>query len=87
MEIVIKIACKDEKGLVHKITGVLFEKLLNVTSTNEFVDELSNRFFMRISFTGHCEMEMLKSEIALLLPEFASVEVIPPFLKKKLLYW
>jgi len=82
METVIKISCKDEKGLVHKITGVLFEKLLNVTCTNEFVDELSNRFFMRISFTGLCEIEKLKNEIELLLPEFSMVEVIPPQLKK-----
>jgi formyltetrahydrofolate deformylase len=82
METVIKISCKDEKGLVHKITGVLFEKLLNVTCTNEFVDELSNRFFMRISFTGLCEIEKLKNEIELLLPEFSMVEVIPPQMKK-----
>jgi len=44
METVIKIACQDEKGLVHKITGILFEKLLNVTRTNEFVDEAFNQF-------------------------------------------
>ncbi len=82
METVIKIACKDEKGLVHKITGVLFDKLLNVTCTNEFVDELSNRFFMRISFSGNCHLDELKKEIESFLPEFSSVEVIPPYLKK-----
>ncbi len=82
METVIKIACKDEKGLVHKITGVLFEKLLNVTRTNEFVDEPSNRFFMRISFSGNCDLIELKNQIIRLLPEDSTVEVIPPFSKK-----
>lgn len=82
METVIKITCKDEKGLVHNITGVLFNKLLNVTRTDEFVDEVSNSFFMRISFTGTCDVGSLKNEILELLPTDAKVEVIPPTLKK-----
>ncbi|MFM6948531.1 MAG: formyltetrahydrofolate deformylase [Aquirufa sp.] len=82
METVIKIACSDEKGLVHKITGVLFDKLLNVTRTNEFVDEPSNRFFMRISFTGHCDIGELRNQMIDLLPAQSIVEIIPPFLKR-----
>ena len=73
METVIKIACKDEKGLVHKITGVLFAKLVNVTQTNEFVDEVSDRFFMRISFTGFTDIKYLKQEIQAILPLEAQV--------------
>lgn len=82
METVIKIACRDEKGLVHKITGLLFEKLLNVTRTNEFVDESSNRFFMRISFTGTCDTFDLKNQMVNLLPPDSIVDVISPFLKR-----
>ena len=85
METVIKIACKDEKGLVHKITGVLFAKLVNVTQTNEFVDEVADRFFMRVSFTGIADVKSLRQEIIAVLPADAEVEVIPPAKKRVLI--
>lgn len=85
METIIKIACKDEKGLVHKITGILFEQLVNVTQTNEFVDEESDRFFMRISFTGPCDLALVQSQLLDLLPEQADVEIIPPKQKRVLI--
>lgn len=78
METIIKISCRDEKGLVHKITGVLFRKLLNVTQTNEFADEHTNRFYMRVSFTGDAAIEELKSEFSNILPDDAIIQIIPP---------
>jgi formyltetrahydrofolate deformylase len=82
METIIKIACQDEKGLVHKITGILFQKLLNVTRTNEFVDELTDHFFMRVSFTGTCDLASLNHELAAVLPSGAQVDIIPPKTKR-----
>lgn len=82
METIIKISCHDEKGLVHKITGVLFDQKVNVTQTNEFVAEDSERFFMRISFTGTCDVDLVKKQIIDLLPENSLVEIIPPKKKK-----
>lgn len=82
METVIKIACPDEKGLVHKITGILFQKLLNVTRTNEFVDEVTDHFFMRVSFTGSCDLGALRHELFAVLPSLATVEIIPPVTKR-----
>ena len=85
METVIKIACQDEKGLVHKITGILYEKLLNVTRTNEFVDEAFNQFFMRISYVGDCDIQPLKNELFAVLPKDARVDIIPPAAKRVVL--
>lgn len=85
METIIKIACKDEKGLIHKITGILFEQLVNVTRTNEFVDEESDRFFMRISFTGLCDLALVQDQLYSILPEQAEVEIIPPKQKRVLI--
>jgi formyltetrahydrofolate deformylase len=85
METVIKIACQDEKGLVHKITGILFEKLLNVTRTNEFVDEAFNQFFMRVSYVGNCDIEQLNAELKAVLPTDATVDIIPPAVKRVVL--
>jgi formyltetrahydrofolate deformylase len=85
METVIKIACQDEKGLVHKITGILFDKLLNVTRTNEFVDEAFNQFFMRVSYVGNCDIDQLHAELRAVLPTDATVEIIPPAVKRVVL--
>ena len=82
METIIKITCSDQKGLVHQITGVLFEQKVNVTQTNEFVVEESERFFMRISFTGDCDIPFIQSSLQKLLPLDAKIEIIPPIQKK-----
>jgi len=82
METVIKISCSDEKGLVHKITGVLYEQHVNVTQTNEFVEQASNRFFMRILFTGDYDFALVKTQLLRMLPEGAEVSIIPSFKKK-----
>ena len=73
METIIKISCHDEKGLVHKITGVLFDQKVNVTQTNEFVAEDSERFFMRISFTGTCDVDLVKKQIIDLLDQITQL--------------
>jgi formyltetrahydrofolate deformylase len=49
---ILKVACRDAKGLVHRITGVLFRRGLNIVENGEFVDREAGRFFMRTEFTG-----------------------------------
>jgi formyltetrahydrofolate deformylase len=85
METIIKINCIDEKGLIHKITGILYSRSLNVTQTSEFVDETANRFFMRVSFTGDTELSILGKELVNVLPAHAEVEIIKPGKKKVLI--
>ena len=43
----ILVNCTDEKGLIYKITRVLYEHELNIIKNGEFVDREANRFFMR----------------------------------------
>ncbi|SFB78825.1 formyltetrahydrofolate deformylase [Flexibacter flexilis DSM 6793] len=62
------IDCPDHKGLVHHITGVLFDLGLNVTQNDEFVSE-DGRFFMRTEFEGEVNEEMLTTEMLKVLPE------------------
>ena len=65
------IACKDGRGLVHKITGVLFQRGLNITENQEFVDHSSQRFFMRTEFEGDLSddsVRSLQTEVSGLLP-------------------
>lgn len=74
-ELVVKIACPDEKGLVHKITGVFFHKQYNVISNQEFVEPESNIFFMRSVIHGISDIQRLLDELTGMLPQEARISV------------
>ncbi|MBF0264940.1 MAG: formyltetrahydrofolate deformylase [Gammaproteobacteria bacterium] len=59
---------KDEKGLIHKITGVLFYQNLNVLQTKEFVDNDNNRFYMRCELEGDVNQEAILQKLEELIP-------------------
>jgi len=42
--------CRDEPGLISKITDACFKHQLNIIKNSEFVDPQSNTFFMRTVF-------------------------------------
>lgn len=65
---VLLIDCPDEKGLVHKITGILYNHGLNIISNQEFVDAGSNHFFMRTAFEGSEAPERIISDLENVLP-------------------
>ncbi len=74
---VLKIACADEKGLVHKITGVLYRKNLNIVSNGEFVDHENKRFFMRTEYSGEADFRQIARELTADLPKGAVVDLTP----------
>ncbi|MCW9708466.1 formyltetrahydrofolate deformylase [Fodinibius salsisoli] len=49
---VLHIDCPDEKGLVYRITEVLYKHGLNIVSNQEFVDATTEHFVMRTAFEG-----------------------------------
>lgn len=69
------IACADEPGLVHKITGALFRARLNVTENQEYVDHIKNRFFMRTQFEGAVDVVALTKELNSVLPSASFCQV------------
>ena len=79
---VILVGCKDEKGLVHRITGVLFEAGLNIVRNGEFVDGESNRFYMRTDVEGAVDSAGLCRALAEVLPADAWIEMRSPKPKK-----
>jgi formyltetrahydrofolate deformylase len=76
----VKIDCKDNKGIVYKISKVFFENDFNIVRQDEFVDSNCKRFFMRTKVEGSLSKEELQSKLSAELPE-ANIEVIEP--KKK----
>ena len=71
------IACPDQPGLVHKITGVLLGHNLNVTENQEFVDHQTKRFFMRTQFDGETEMSALTRDLKKVIPVDSFCQVRP----------
>ncbi len=78
----ILIDCSDAKGLVHKVTGVLYHNDLNVIANFEFVEEETHRFFMRTEIAGDMNAERIQSGLRGILPADAHI-VISEKKKKK----
>ncbi len=72
---VLRIDCPDEKGLVYKITGVLFHAGYNVISNQEFVDAPTRHFYMRTAFAGRSATDSLVDDLQRVLPPKASVRL------------
>jgi len=81
---ILLVDCSDEKGLIHKITGVLYENGLNIISNNEFVEEESEHFFMRSEFTGEVNEHTIITQLRDILPDNANIDLVK-YRKKKII--
>ena len=72
---ILRIDCPDEPGLVHKVSGVLFNAGYNVTSNQEFVDAAAGHFFMRTAFDGPTAPDRVVSYLQQILPPTAVVRL------------
>jgi len=73
---ILLVDCSDEKGLIHKITGVLYENGLNIISNSEFVEDESEHFFMRSEFTGEVNENIIITQLRDILPDNADIDLI-----------
>jgi formyltetrahydrofolate deformylase len=73
---VLLIACPDQKGLIHNVTGILYDHNLNIISNGEFVEKETDRFFMRTEFAGDISVNGLTSTLREVLPATAFVIVM-----------
>jgi len=77
------IQCKDAVGLVSKISNVLARHELNIVTMREFVDELNNKFFVRVVCTGNLKNQMsLHGDLLETLPENTQLTINPDLNKK-----
>lgn len=75
---VLLVSCADQRGLVHAVTGMLLRAGCNIVSNQEFVDEPSQRFFMRTEFEGSADCAALEAETRAVLPSGADVQARLP---------
>jgi len=83
---ILLVDCSDEKGLIHKITGVLYENGLNIVSNSEFVEEESEHFFMRSEFTGEVNEDIIITQLKDVLPDNANINLIKHRKKKIIVF-
>lgn len=69
------IDCPDAPGLIHKVTGILFDAGLNLISNREYVDPDQKYFFMRTEFPGEIEAGSLREQVQRVLPKAANVRL------------
>lgn len=81
-EQILLIDTEDAKGLVYKVTQVVYHHSLNIERNDEFVDKEQNRFFMRTQISGQVNREAFIKDVMAVLPQSASVKLIPNTLKK-----
>ena len=71
---IMRIDCRDRKGIIHAVTGVLLKHGFNITQNGEFVDRDRMHFFMRTEFTGANPVR-LSTEMKDTLPHDANIEI------------
>ena len=49
-DFVLTLSCEDTIGIVHAVTGFLFERGVNIVDSAQFGDPDTRRFFMRVAF-------------------------------------
>ncbi|MFT4033198.1 MAG: formyltetrahydrofolate deformylase [Siphonobacter sp.] len=82
---ILRIDCPDEKGIVHKVTGVLYHHELNVIRNDEFVDRTTGYFFMRTEFSGDCHEEKILNALRGILPDSVTISLTTIQAKKVVL--
>lgn len=82
---ILLVDCEDEKGLIHKISGILYRNNFNIISNREFVDNETKHFYMRTEFEGSIsDKEILIKEFKKTLPKNSRI-FIPGRDKKKVI--
>ncbi len=75
---IVLVDCPDEVGLIHRITGVLQSRRLNIESNCEFVDVSTGHFFFRAEVAPAVEpvpAEQLRADLEAVLSRAARVRV------------
>ena len=69
--LILTLSCPDRRGIVHAVTGVLFERGGNIVESAQFNDARSGMFFMRVAFDpGETAAAALRTDLAALADTF-----------------
>jgi formyltetrahydrofolate deformylase len=69
-EFVLTLSCPDRPGVVAAVSGVLAGHGCNIIESQQFGDQESRRFFMRVQFAATLSLDDLRAAFAALAPDF-----------------
>lgn len=72
---VLKISATDEKGLIYRISDVVFKYRLNIIKTDEFVDHQNSKFFTRLVLSGDVDISAFIGTLEAMLPNMANISM------------
>jgi formyltetrahydrofolate deformylase len=61
---VLTLSCPDRPGIVAAVAGLLADHGGNITESQQFGDELSGLFFMRVQVAASASREVLSTALA-----------------------
>ena len=70
---VLKIKCSDAKGLIYKISNVLYKNDLNIEKNSEYVDGQNKKFFFRARLDGSIDTQKIESQLKSVMPKDAVI--------------
>jgi len=72
---ILKIDCDDEKGLIYRVSDIIFKYGLNIVSNHEFVNHDSRRFFFRSEISGdeNLDIKGFCGNLSAVLPNNANI--------------
>jgi len=70
---ILKIDCSDAKGLIYKISDIIFKSDLNIDKNDEFVDSENCRFFFRAIVSGEIKNGDLVTRLKKAMPKDADI--------------
>jgi formyltetrahydrofolate deformylase len=79
---ILKIDCSDAKGLIYKISDVIFQNDLNIEKNDEFVDQDHNKFFYRAVISGEVDVSKLTMRLEESMPQGAKITLAKKIKKK-----
>jgi formyltetrahydrofolate deformylase len=68
---VLSLSCPDRPGIVHAVSGLLAEHGGNITESQQFGDQQSGLFFMRVQVESTASREELSAALTELAPRFS----------------
>ncbi len=83
---ILKVNCKDERGIVARVTMPLYQLGCTLTSLDQFTDPDTKRFFMRLTLEGEIDLPTLNQKLKPVFDQFnGKCSVIPQDQKTRLL--
>ena len=84
MRHILRISSYDARGLVYKVSKILYDAGLNIEKNDEFVDREHGLFFMRTQIAGVLQAEEILANVQAVLSNDAMIE-LKPLSKKSLM--